>query len=52
MEAKDLSSERRVAKERLLTENNVIGRKKGSGDFVCKKGWLPDALYPLFLKVP
>ena len=29
VELQDLSSERRVAKERLLTESNVLGKKKG-----------------------
>jgi hypothetical protein len=49
VETKDLSRERRDAKERLLTSNKVLGRNKFH-DFVCKKGWLPGALYPFFLK--
>jgi hypothetical protein len=48
VESKDLSSERRIAKDELLTNYGVLGKKK-SNDFVCKKGWLPLALYPSFL---
>jgi len=48
VESKDLSSERRIAKDELLTNYGVLGKKK-SYDFVCKKGWLPLALYPSFL---
>ena len=46
VESKDLSSERRNAKAELLANNGVVLAKK-SHDFVCKKGWLPDALYLL-----
>ena len=45
VESKDLSSERRNAKAELLANNGVLAKK--SHDFVCKKGWLPDALYLL-----
>jgi len=48
VESKDLSSERRIAKDELLTNYGVLGKKKFY-DFVCKKGWLPLALYPSFL---
>jgi hypothetical protein len=49
VEPKDMTSKRRIAKEKLLTGNNVPGQKKGCGDFVCKKGWLPVDVYRFFL---
>ena len=48
VDIEDLSMERRCQKIALLTSNNVLNNKHSSHDFVCKKGWLPVALYPNF----
>jgi hypothetical protein len=45
----DLSNQRRLAKEELLRSSHVVTKTNKSYDFVCKKGWLPDDLYPSFL---